>query len=126
MASPHLTSEYIKFPPQENLYTAQPFQSPIHPFTTQLPTHMQQYNLADFMDTTPAPTIPAQHIPLEQFSTELDTADFFSSSTDWQEFVANSNNLPTKITPYEDGTNWDDYLDGDANWLYSSQNETES
>src|SRR5579859_2988144 len=71
-ASPNLTSEYSKLSPQENFYTAQPYQSPIHPFTTQLPTHMQQYNLADFMDPTPAPTIPAQHIPLDQFSTESD------------------------------------------------------
>jgi hypothetical protein len=88
---------------------------------------MQQYNLADFINTTPAQTIPTQSIPLEQFSAvETDPVDFFSNSNEWQDFVAQSNTLPTKMTPYEDGTNWDDYLDGDANWLYSSQNDTES
>jgi hypothetical protein len=122
--APNFSSEYIKSPPVENLYTVQPFQSPIHPFTTQLPTHMQQYNLADFFDPMTVPTIPAQSIPLDQLSTEADPADFFSNSNEWQDFVAQSNNLPTKTTPYEDGTNWDDYLDGDANWLYSSQHET--
>ena len=109
------------------MYTAQPFQSPIHPFTTELPTHMQQYNLADFdLDTKPPQNIPAQSIPLDQFAADADPADFFSNSNEWQDFVSQSNTLPTKIEPYEDGTNWDDYLDGDANWLYNSQNETES
>lgn len=124
--TPNFSSEYIKSPPVENIYTTQPFQSPIHPFTTQLPIHMQQYNLADFMDPITVPTIPAQSIPLDQLTTEADPADFFSNSNEWQDFVAQSNDLPSKITPYEDSTNWDDYLDGDANWLYGSQHEADS
>lgn len=87
---------------------------------------MQQYNLADFMDPITVPTIPAQSIPLDQLTTEADPADFFSNSNEWQDFVAQSNDLPSKITPYEDSTNWDDYLDGDANWLYGSQHEADS
>ena len=115
--------EYHKSPIMENVYTTQPYQSSISPFTTQLPAHMQQYNLADFVD--PIPTIPAQSIPLDKLAATDDTADFFSNSNEWADFMAQSQ-IPSKITPYDDGTNWDDYLDGDANWLYNSQPEQDA
>lgn len=116
-------NDYNKSPVLEDLYTTLPYQSSISPFTTQLPAHMQQYNLADFVN--PMPTIPAQSIPLDKISSTDDTTDFFSNSTEWADYMAQSQ-APSKITPYDDGTNWDDYLDGDANWLYNSQPEQDS
>jgi hypothetical protein len=107
----------------ENVYTPQPYQTSISPFTTQLPAHMQQYNLADFVD--PIPNIPVQSIPLDKLAATDGTVDFFSNSNEWADFMAQSQ-VPSKITPYDDGTNWDDYLDGDANWLYNSQPEQDA
>jgi len=125
----------FKSPNIDGYYTHQTFESPIHPFTTQLPTHLQQYNLADLID--PMPTIPVNSIPLDKVTvagSEDDAAcavnDFFTSSTDWQDFVSQSQLVatpgPTKITPFDDGTNWEDYLQGDTNWIFNSQPEQES
>ena len=52
----------------KDVYTAQPFLSSIAPFTTQLPNHMQQYYLPDFIDQTQA--IPTQTIPLDKLTAE--------------------------------------------------------
>jgi len=110
-----------------NDYTTQSFQTPIHPFSTQLPTHLQQYNLADFVD--PMPTIPVQSIAMEKAApTDEITAtatDFFTTSSEWADFISQNQQAPSKITPYDDGTNWDDYLQGDANWIFASQSEQE-
>ena len=103
----------------EDVYTAQSFQSSIAPFTTQLPTHMQQYHLPDFIN--PSQNIPTNSIPLDKLATTDDTSDMF----DWTSFL-NQAQIPSKITSFDDGTNWDDYLDGDANWLLGSQPEQES
>jgi hypothetical protein len=110
----------------ETFMTPQTFQSPIHPFSTQLPTHLQQYNLADFVD--PMPSIPVRSIPMDNAASDDATSaanDFFTTSTDWQDFVSQNQQVPSKITPYDDGTNWEDYLQGDANWVFSSQSEEE-
>ena len=103
-------------------YTAQSFQSPFAPFTTQLPNHMQQYHLPDFVDQTP--TIPVQSIPVDKLASEDTSSDLFSAQ-DWTAFLGQSQ-VPNKIIPYDDGTNWDDYLDVDANWLLGTQPEHES
>ena len=104
-----------------DVYAAQPFQSPISPFTTRLPNHMQQYHLPDFMDTTPK--IPTHAVPLDTLAAG-DTGDLFSN--DWTNLLSQPL-APSKITSYDDGTNWDDYLDGDdTNWLLASQPEQES
>jgi hypothetical protein len=103
----------------DDVYAAQPFQSSIAPFTTQLPTHMQQYHLPDFVDQSQ--NIPTYSIPLDKLAT---TDDLFSS--DWTSFLGQTQ-VSSKVTPYvDDGTNWDDYLDGDANWLLGPQPEHES
>jgi hypothetical protein len=112
--------EYSKPQFTEDIYTAQPFQSPIAPFTTQLPNHMQQYHLPDFVS---APNIPTQSISLDKIAVE-DNNDLFANN-DWANFLSQVH-VPNKLTPYEDNTNWDDYLDGDANWLLGSQPDQES
>src|SRR5271170_1552619 len=95
----------------EDVFATQSSYQPLMaPFTTQLPTHMQQYHLPDFVN--PSPNIPVQSIPLDKFATD-DSTDIFSSN-DWTSFLGQPQ-VPSKITSYEDGTNWDDYLDGDAN-----------
>lgn len=112
--------EYTKPQPTLDLYTAQPFQPSIYPFTTQLPTHMQQYHLADFID--PTPIVPIQSVPLDTGSDES-AADIFSAN-DWTSFLGQTQ-TSTKITSFEDGTNWDDFLNGDASWLLGPQPEHE-
>jgi len=106
-----------KSPLQTDMFTAQSYQSSISPFTTQLPNHMQQYHLPDFVD--PSANIPVHSVSLDKLSTTDAASDIFSSNQDWTGFLGQSQ-LPNKLTPYEDGTNWDDYLDGDANWLLGS------
>jgi len=121
IAQPKLESEdYTKSPLQNDMFTAQSYQSSISPFTTQLPNHMQQYHLPDFVD--PSANIPVQSVSLDKLSASDAASDIFSSNQDWTNFLGHSQ-VPSKITPYEDGTNWDDYLDGDANWLLGSQPE---
>ena len=103
-------------------YTAQPFQSSFAPFTTQLPNHMQQYHLPDFLNQTP--TIPVQSIPLDKPTAEDTSSDLFATQ-DWTSFLGQPQ-VASKIVQYDDGTNWDDYLDGDANWLLGTQPEQDS
>ena len=103
-------------------YTAQPFQSSFAPFTTQLPNHMQQYYLPDFVGQTP--TIPVQSVPVDAPTLDDTSSDLFSAQ-DWTSFLGQSQ-VTNKIATYDDGTNWDDYLDGDANWLLGTQPEQDS
>ena len=69
-------------------------------------------------------TIPVQSIPLDKLASEDTTSDLFSPQ-DWTSFLGQSQ-VSSKITPYDDGTNWDDYLDGDTNWLLGTQPEQDS
>ena len=118
LAQPKMESDnFIKSPFQNDMFTAQSYQPSISPFTTQLPNHMQQYHLPDFVD--PSANIPVQSVSLDKLSTTDAVSDMFSSNQDWTSFLGQSQ-MPSKLTPYEDGTNWDDYLDGDANWLLGS------
>lgn len=118
----HGALDFTKTPLTNDLFTAQPYQSPVSPFTTQLPAHMQQYYLPDFVDTT-ITSIPVQSVPLDKVSAG-DTTDIFSN--DWTNFLGSHSQAPTKTACFEEGTNWDEYLDGDANWLFAtSQPEQE-
>lgn len=121
IAQPKLESDgYAKSPLQNDMFTAQSYPSSISPFTTQLPNHMQQYHLPDFVDASA--NIPVQSVSLDTLSATDAVGDMFSPNQDWTSFLGQSQ-VPSKITPYEDGTNWDDYLDGDANWFLGSQSE---
>jgi hypothetical protein len=82
---------------------------------------MQQFNLADFS----VPIEPAQPIqPVANKLADNINMDLFNNN-EWTDLLTRSE--PTKLlTPYDDGTNWDDYLDSEANWLFSSQQEPDS
>jgi hypothetical protein len=113
--------DYTKSFLTEDMYTTQPLQSSVVPFTTQLPIHMQQYHLPDFVN--PVPSIPVQSVPLDKVSFG-DATDVFSAN-DWSSFLG-ENQAPPKFPQREENTNWDDYLDSDANWLLGAQPEHES
>jgi hypothetical protein len=80
---------------------------------------MQQYHLPDFV----APALSIEQIPVPEIKSDSTNMDLFSNN-EWSNFV--TPNESSKLTPYDDTTNWDDYLDNDANWLLNSQVEPES
>jgi hypothetical protein len=106
-------------PSHDIFATHEPYPS-FTPFTTQLPNHIQQFHLPDFV---PSQDIPAHSIPLDKIAHE-DQTDLFTVH-DWTSFLTQPQ-APSKITPYDDGTNWEDYLDGDAGWLVGSQHGQDS
>jgi hypothetical protein len=108
--------------PSNDIFAMQPS---IAPFTTQLPNHVQQFYLPDFVPTEmgflPSQSIQVQSIPLDKIANE-DPTDLFSVN-DWTSFLSQPQ-APAKTTPYEDGMNWEDYLDvGDTSWLMNPKQE---
>jgi len=101
--------------PSNDVFVPEPHQPSIAPFTTQLPNHVQQFHLPDFIPSQDI--LPAQSIPIAS----EDLTDLFAVH-DWTSFL-DQPLASSKINPYDDGTNWEDYLDGDANWLMGSQPE---
>jgi len=96
-----------------DIFAPEHYQPSITPFTTQLPNHVQQFHLPDFIPSQDI--LSAQSIPIAN----EDPTDLFAVH-DWSNFL-DQPLAPSKISPFDDGTNWEDFLDGDASWLIGSQ-----
>ena len=98
---------------------------PVAPFTTQLPSHVQQFYLPDFnLSNDPLPAIPDDNPSSEDIAsldwTSLVDLQTMPKTLDQQTFPAN------KATPFEDGSAWEDYFNSDPNWFIPPAEEDAS